>query len=483
MTGPALITTVALATASYGLAQPPTFVHDVEPPGSGPAPPNIVLILLDDIGVDMVGAYGHPVAPCTPNIDVLAAQGMLFRNCWTNPLCSPTRAQILTGRHSFRTGVGTFITVGNNLQLSLEERTIAEELPATYTSSAVGKWHLTQLENVFDPLDQGFDWFAGSMSNLPGYYNWERNENGIVTQEMNYATTVTTDDAIQRVTAMPEPWFLYVPYNAAHSPWELPPAGLCPASVGCFCHSDPNDDPQLARAITEALDTEIGRLLAAVYAVDPDAYVFLMGDNGTPEPVQLEPLQERGAKSSLWEGGVHVPLIATGPGIAAGESATLVCATDLFATILELAGAANMTGDDSLSFAPTLLGIPAPIREFNFAEKFGGTGGRDHRAVRDLRWKLRRTGGRADRLYDLDADPLEQTNLFPPNTQAEAQAYARLIGELSRLGRASADLNGDGWVNITDLGILLSFFGVSDGATYGQGDIDGDGAVTITDLV
>jgi arylsulfatase A-like enzyme len=316
-------------------------------------PPNIVLVVMDDVGVDKVAAYGEGpagvVAPCTPNLDALAASGVLFRNAWTNAVCSPTRAQILTGRHSFRTGIGVGIHPdGRDLGLNVEKELTIPEALLGYDTSAVGKWHLMSPKNGTKnhPLEAGFAWFSGSLFNLReamavdpdcggqplmGYTNWIKYEDPgsgelVPSCWSEYAITDNVNDAILRAQTMQEPWFLYVALHGAHSPYEAPPSSLCAQPGTCaqpYCPSASANLVEVESAIVEALDKEFGRMMTGIQAVDPAPFVFVIGDNGTPGDVSggqsgscYDP--ERG-KASPYESGVRVPLLVSGPGVEPGE--------------------------------------------------------------------------------------------------------------------------------------------------------------------
>lgn len=404
-------------------------------------PQNIVLILADDFGVDMVGAYGEGSAPpCTPTIDGLAQDGMLFRNAWANPSCTPTRAAAMTGRHGFRTGLGQ---PGGGALLDLAETTIPETLIG-YASSALGKWHLASGPgSQTHPNLSGFDHYAGGLSGaLPDYFNWTKTVDGTNSTSTTYATTDTVDDAIAAMATMPEPWFLYVSLNAPHTPFHVPPASICQPS-GCptpLCGTvtQNSSDVLQGKAMVEAMDAELSRMFAVLDSVDPRAFVIFMGDNGTSRQIVEPPFIRQRAKGSVYEGGVNVPLIVRGPGVARGESAALVSCVDLYATIADIAGRPS-SSDDSVSMVP-LLGDPqATGREFVYAETFSPNGGTlpftEHkRTVRNARYKLLRQTGVADELYDLDLDPFEGTNLLINPDAAAMAAFAELEAELMRLG-------------------------------------------------
>lgn len=410
-------------------------------PAPEPARPNLVLIIADDFGVDLMGAYGEGSAPpCTPHIDGLAQEGLLFRNAWANPSCSPTRAALLTGRHGFRTGIGT----PGGVQLSFDETTLPELLGSVgYTSAAVGKWHLGN--GALHPNLTGFDRFAGSLGGVvASYTSWNKTVDGVTSPTTTYATTDTTDEAIAAALTLPEPFFLYVAYNAPHTPIHVPDDALCPDGPCALSWCDavgpgPGSTPaQRVKAMVEAMDTEIGRLLEVLDDVDPDAHVVFIGDNGTTSQASEPPFLGAQAKGTVYEGGVNVPFVVRGPGVASGESAALVSTVDLHATFAGLAGVAS-TGDDSVSLVPLLHAPRGAVRETVYAETFSPNGSgpwTTHlRAVRDERYKLIRRIGAPDEFYDLVASPFETVDLLPGGLDpAQQAAYDALVAELVALG-------------------------------------------------
>lgn len=451
-----------------------TAALDVDPdtderPDAGLAP-NVLLVLLDDVGVDHVGAYGlAPDAPPTPVIDGLAAEGVLFRWAYASPSCSPARAAILTGRHGRRTGIGNTVFVGSGYELNRGELGLGELVAASphgYTSSFVGKWHLADAKRPdapSHPASMGFDWYAGSLENLVvasdpdfgprDYWRWEKNDNGELAPIEAYATTHVTDLAIERIHAMPEPWLLFVAYHAAHSPWHVPPAEL---------HSqDLDPDATLAHkfdAMVESVDTELGRLLAALPAdVRARTTVIVVSDNGTPDRVVTSPLDPTRAKTTVYEGGVRVPLVVSGPQVArAGESHAFVHAVDLFTTVAELAsvplsgpGAPAFAGPlDGISLLPYLADPSAPsLRSRAFAEAFlplgRGPKYQQQLMLHDGTWKLMvriRGDEQWERLFKLEPGALDEgpdllgmgVDALSPEVRA---AYDRLSVELDEYVR------------------------------------------------
>lgn len=415
----------------------------VAQPGSRTRP-NILLVVADDLGVDLVRAYGAGAAPpCTPTIDRLAADGLLFRNAWANPTCSPTRAALLTGRHGFRTGIGS--PGGGGGFLAFEERILPEVLDG-YASACLGKWHLGagQLDH---PNLSGFPHFAGILGGgIADYGNWTKVVDGVASATTNYATRDTADDAIACIQTLPEPWFLYVPFVAPHVPHHTPPSAYCaaPTCSDAWCGTLPPNpsEPQMAKAMTEVLDAELGRVLAVLDARAPNTYVFFLGDNGTARAASEPPFDPDHAKGTPYEGGLHVPLIVRGPGVARGECLGLVGATDLFATIAQLAHAtASGTAEDSVSIVPyfAVPGRPS-LRRTLYSEQFSPNNSppphdMHDRAIRDGRFKLIRRIGHADEFYDLLEDRFELRNLLEVGLdRAQRAAHDALLAELVALG-------------------------------------------------
>jgi len=417
--------------------------------------PNFLMIVADDVGVDRIGAYEeHPDAGQTPNIDGLAASGILFRNAWSNPSCSPTRATLLTGRYSFRTGIGKPIpaspVAGAFRGLRLSETTLPEMLGPRYHSIALGKWHLATDGNGLDhPQLSGFESFSGPFRNLFGdanvgigderydYFHWEKTTDGVTVETNTYATTDTVDDALVAVESLAEPWFIYLAFSASHKPLHAPPDDLHGFDLTGLPDATPI--PHL-KAMTEAMDREIGRLLAGVDM--HDTTVIFLGDNGTGGFAMDAPFDPTQGKGSLFESGINVPFIIAGSAVEqrGRECGALVNTTDLFATLGELAGQPADTGLDSISLAPYLIDPDhAPQRKYAFAEKFRPNGFGPYtqhlQAVRGRRYKLIMSPlGGAPHLYDLHSDPFEQNNLMlQRRTPGQRRAIVDLKAALVRL--------------------------------------------------
>ncbi len=419
-------------------------------------PGNVMVLMADDLGCDMLSLFsGHPDAPPTPNLHALAASGVAFQAAYTDPVCSPTRACVLTGRYAFRTGIGSFLSPFGTVEHSLQpsEITLPEALDATapwpFESSAVGKWHLTAppLNVGLAPNQQGFDWFEGVPGNLyfsQSYFSHTNIRNGVALTSTTYSTTEQIDTALRRTVEMREPWLLYVAFNAGHEPWHVPPASLHSYTLS----GNPANTPaEHYRASVQALDTEIGRLFASMDPVVRARTTFLfIGDNGSPNEAVTAPSIPGRSKGTLYEGGVRVPLIIAGPGVAhpGSQCYALVNSVDLFPTVLDLCGVsagaqATLRRGDGLSLMP-YLAQPwfSSKREWVFATRFAPNGFGPvtsfGRMIRNSRWKLIERQGQADLFFDMASAQGENLNLAGgPLTQHQRAAHARLAHQLHAL--------------------------------------------------
>src|SRR4051812_46742738 len=418
----------------------------------GPSKPNILLIIADDLGAEATSLYpelaGTKGQVAIPNIEALAANGIVFDNAWASPVCSPTRGTIVSGQYGFRTGV---TTVGNVLPTStvtLFDRLTAES--PTYSHALFGKYHLgggsidprpdTPFPGAAQILqhvrDLGITTYRGILGGaLTDYFNWTTYDiNGPAVASTTYTTTVLTDYAIdfihqQQATKPDQPWFLYQAYNAPHAanggnnPYQVPPPQLHHVDLSSVGNPAPGvyqTNIPVYQADIQALDTEIGRLLAAVDL--SKTVVIFVGDNGVPPPVKDTATGLRDAKGSAYEGGVRVPLIVAGAGVTRrGRADNLFVTTDLYATILDVAGVPVTHVNDSYSLKPLFTDEAASSgRTFSFSEVSNGTSQRRY-GLRDTRFKLVNDLGKWE-LYDLAADPHETTNLYGNAQYAAARA-------------------------------------------------------------
>ena len=352
------------------------------------ANPNVLLLIVDDWGIDASPIDNNTTLnPGTTfatmaNLQLLAANGVRFTNAYAQPVCSPTRAALMTGRHAFRTGVGN---AGDNLQAS--ETTLPEAFTAAaspYQLASFGKWHLNNNVTGYSTVG-GWPHFEGiTGGGLPDYTAWQKNTNGVLSDETAYATTDQVDDAKAYIDAREtadEPWFVWMGFTAPHDPFHDPPAELLQGGTG-------TDNKSRYQKALEALDTEIGRLLLSVDLNTTN--IILVGDNGTPAQVVQAPFGPTGAngnsKGDLYEGGIHVPMVARGPSVQAPAGSTtdkLVHVVDLYSTILELANVpVPATAVDSNSIVPILSGNDTADRQV-ITEAFGvGAFGEPGRSLR-----------------------------------------------------------------------------------------------------
>lgn len=408
----------------------------------GPSKPNILLIIADDLGAEAASLYpniaGTKGQVPIPNIEALARNGVVFDNAWASPVCSPTRGTIVSGQYGFRTGV---TTVGNVLPTStvtLFERLTAES--PTYAQAFFGKYHLgggsidprpgtayPGFEQILQHVrDLGITTYRGILGGaITDYFSWTSYDiNGPALANTTYTTTVLANDAIdfihqQQATRPDRPWFLYQAFNAPHAanggnnPYQVPPPELHHVDLSAFGNPAPGvyqTNIPVYQADIQALDTEIGRLLAEVDF--SKTLVIVIGDNGVPPPVKDTATGLRGAKGSAYEGGVRVPLILAGAGVTRrGREGSLFVTTDLYATILDVAGVPVSHVNDSYSLKPLFTDEAASTgRTFSFSEVSNGTTQRQY-GLRDTRFKLINNLG-AWELYDLVADSHETTNLY-----------------------------------------------------------------------
>ncbi|MDX8347971.1 sulfatase-like hydrolase/transferase [Cognatiyoonia sp. IB215446] len=384
------------------------------------AEPNVLLIIADDMGLDASQCYdiGNQQAPM-PNLEAMCASGLVFDNAYAQPTCSPTRATIMSGQYGFRTGVGAPVAPDGSDDLDPDTFTLFDALaPTGYAANVIGKWHITGRQMGFDlPEQMGVpDYFGLFYGGVQDYFNWTAVEGGQEVQIEGYATTVLTDRAIGWIEEQDAPWFLWLAYNAPHSPFHLPPNELHSfddlpddeASV------DANPLPYY-QAMLEALDTEIGRLLNSLSAEDrAKTVVMFIGDNGTPNQVLNGLYGDHQAKATLYDSGTHVPMIVSGPGIEAGRTDAFINASDLTATIAGLAGA-EFSSPDSFDFGSVLLGGDGS-RDYIYTDHFTNRetrgGGIYGWALREGNYRLVVPRDAPAELFDLSLDPLEQVNLL-----------------------------------------------------------------------
>ncbi len=404
--------------------------------------PNILFILCDDLGVNDLHCYGR-ADHRTPNLDRLAGQGTRFTSAYAaQPICSPSRAAILTGKTPARLHLTTYLPGRRDavsqmllhpeiqMQVPLEEKIIPEYLkPLGYVTAAIGKWHVGGAG--FGPLEQGFDTYH------PGKPNTEPSatEGG----KGEYDLTAAAEKFIE--ANRDRPFFVYLAHNTPHIPFKAQPARV-ENNSGAF-------EPVYAGVI-ETLDDTVGRLLAKLDSLrlTEKTLVVFTSDNGglhVPEGSHQRITHNspyRAGKGYVYQGGLRIPLIVRYPGrVPAGRVVDdPIVNTDWIPTLLELTGAPAPTGLDGKSFAGFLTGTaPAPGRPFFWHfPHYNNQGGRPTGAMRDGNWMMMEyyDTGRAE-LYDLANDIGEQHDLAAGQPERVARMRAALDAWRKQVGAQS----------------------------------------------
>jgi arylsulfatase A-like enzyme len=408
-------------------------VFDCEEPKS----PNILLVIADDLGVDASNQYNIAAQmPLTPTLDGLANQGLVFENAWSYPTCTPTRSSILTGKYGARTGVLEVGDVLSTDETSLQSF-IGDLLPGKYTDAVIGKWHVGPGRNPDHPTQLGIGYYAGIISGgVEAYDNWQLTMDGVQTNESEYTTSKFVDLAIDWTDQQEKPWFLWLAFNAPHTPFHLPPNNLHSWELSGSDQDISNNPLPYYLASIEAMDTEIGRLLDSLDAETRDnTIVIFLGDNGTPGQVAQAPFTRQTAKGSLYQGGINVPMFISGPGVSrfGDREAALVNTTDIFSTIASLAGVNVAEINDSISFAGLLDGEREEQRSFQYSENVVNE--TEEWAISDGDYKLIESASSSQELYHVTDDPYESDDLLasgtaPEGKVAELQSLVEQIKQL-----------------------------------------------------
>jgi arylsulfatase A-like enzyme len=417
-------------------------------------PPNLVIILTDDHGYGDLSTY-QPSDCQTPQIDRLAAQGMLFTRMRANAtVCSPTRAALMTGRYADRVGVpGVIRTRPEDSWGYFDPHTptLADALRrAGYHTAIVGKWHLG-LESPNTPNERGFELFHGFLGDMMDSYTDHRRhgfnylrKNAEVIDPEGHATELFTDWAItslqERAKTPGQPFFLYLAYNAPHFPIE-PPADW----LDKVRQRAPGLDPKRAAnvALVEHLDDQIGRVLATleVLGLAENTLVAFTADNGGSLPHAQNNAPWRDGKTSHYDGGLRVPFCIRWPkGILAGSRSDYAgLVFDLFPTCLELAGVPRGEDLDAVSLVPLFRGESLPAdRELYFVRREGGPmhNGKSYEALIKGDWKLLQNDPYSPlELYNLKTDPQEQQNVIATQRKVASELSAALRRHVQRGGQ------------------------------------------------
>lgn len=426
---------------------------------------NVLLLIIDDWGIDW-SPLDNPEAarlPDMPNLRFLAENGLRFTNAYAQPMCSPTRATLLTGRHPFRHGIGT--PAGANL--SADEVALPEAFASVgseYSLMSIGKWHLGG-GNDGARSRGGWPHFSGAHANLDDYFNWTKTVDGVASEVTDaYATSDQVGDAMDFIRSRPanSPWFCWIGFHAPHAPFHDPPSELLPEGT-----APPASNMDRYEQMLEALDHEVGVLLAGIDLNKTN--VILVGDNGTPNNMVQAPFSRGHGKGSLYEGGIRVPLVMAGPDVRArGTNDSLVQVADLYPTILSLAGIAvddavpAGTMLDGRDLYPALLG--GDISGWVVSESFGNQVDNPGRAIREGDYKLIIFDDPDDtddtprfELYQVGDDPNEERELIGQAGDLDAEqqaAYDALLGKNESLGGGFGETDDGGGGTSVSTGIL-----------------------------
>ncbi|MFT5130731.1 MAG: arylsulfatase A-like enzyme [Rhodothermales bacterium] len=414
--------------------------------------PNIVVILVDDLGYGDLSSYGATDLR-SPQIDTLLAQGMRFTDGYANcPVCSPTRASLLSGRYPELVGVPGVVRThaANNWGYLAQDAVLLPNVlkKAGYDTSAIGKWHLG-LRPENHPVRRGFDHFQGFLGDMmDDYYTHTRHGNHYMqdgTEDMRpkgHATDLFSSwavDYIGRRVNDPNPFFLYLAYNAPHTPIQPPKDWLEKIKAR---EPDMSDTRAKLVALIEHMDFGIGQVLTAIdeFGFSDDTLVIFASDNGGQCNVGASNGALRGCKQEMYEGGIRVPMGARWPGKIAADSATDLRAMsmDIYATACEAAGADFAHVIEGKSFLPTLLGRPQTFdRDLFWTRREGGNRymGKTIWAMRRGDWKLLQNSPMAPfELYNLQDDPAETTNVADKNRGMYNELGAALRAHMQRGG-------------------------------------------------
>ncbi|WP_297804072.1 sulfatase-like hydrolase/transferase [uncultured Polaribacter sp.] len=371
--------------------------------------PNILLIIADDMGIDSTPGFGiNEDLPVTPTLDSFREKGLSFTNCWAAPQCSPTRAAIMSGKFGIKTGVMRPPLILETSHTSLFTK-IKEHSITDYSMGLIGKWHIggSSTSNYSHPKDSGVPYYEGVFtSQVPDYYSWTKvNSDGVEEQVDEYATTHLTNNAISWIENQTKPWFLWLAHVAPHKPFQTPPEGTYTTT--------PSNNRTTYLSMIENLDYEINRLISSMNAETlENTVIIFIGDNGTPG--QANNYWPSGhAKASIYEGGIRVPLIIAGKSIERINEVetSLVQATDLHATILELAGVPLLGGtDNSLSLKPVLSFANQVSKNINYTDYESSD--IELWATRNDTYKLIEDENGREEFYNIITDLKEETNLI-----------------------------------------------------------------------
>ena len=395
--------------------------------------PNFVYIVADDLGWKDVGYHGSDIK--TPNIDRLAQTGARLEQFYAQPMCTPTRAALMTGRYPFRYGLQTVVIPSSGTYgLATDEWLLPQALKeAGYETAIIGKWHRGHADRKYWPRQRGFDYQYGPLIGEIDYFtheqhgvlDWYRNNKPL--PEKGYSTTLLGNEAVKLIRAHDPvaPLYLYLTFNAPHTPYQAPQAYL-------DRYKEIADPSRRAyAAMITAMDDEIGRVVAALdnKGMRDNTLIIFQSDNGgTRNPmfagevdvskikIPVDNGSYRDGKGSLYEGGTRVVALANWPGhIKPGSTVDgMLHVVDMYPTLAQLAGAPTTKAKplDGLNVWPTISGgEPSPRTEIVYnIEPFRA-------GIRQGDWKLiwRTPLPASAELYNIGQDPYEKHDVASLN--------------------------------------------------------------------
>ena len=395
-------------------------------------PPNFVFILADDLGWGDVGYHGSEIK--TPHIDGLATSGVRLNQFYVQPVCTPTRAALLTGRYPIQYGLqGGVIFEGDQFGLPLEERTLPEALKSVgYRTAICGKWHLGHHHPHFLPTRRGFDYQYGSYNHALDYFthtqlgglDWHRNDRALYQE--GYTTTLIGEEAAQLIEAHDpsQPLFLYVPFNAPHDPLQAPEP-----YIDMYSHIT-DEKRRLYAAMVTCLDDAVGRIVTSLQTrgIRQNTLIIFSSDNGGWPEAGASNGRLRGEKGSLYEGGIRVPAFANWPGVlqTRGIINEPLHIVDWYPTLLQLAAAPlsqPLPLDGRDAWATISQGGPSPHVEILHNATKGMS------AIRRGDWKLilqHQKESQSIELFNIATDPFEKNNIATQHPDQVKALSARL---------------------------------------------------------
>lgn len=400
--------------------------------------PNIIFILLDDLGFGDVGYLGSEIK--TPNIDQLAASGVTLDRGYAFPICSPTRAALMTGQNPIKFGIDG--PMENDSQLPAGETLLPEYFHrAGYETWMVGKWHLGMAKKSAMPHSRGFDHFYGFLGGFIDFYthvyfgglDWQKNGESL--REEGYATELLTNETLRLLNQHQgdKPFFLYLSYNSPHTPLQYPP------SVSEKYDDIESGDRRVFAQMTTDVDAAIGQVVTGLEqnGLLENTLIVFMSDNGGNLEAGAHNGMLRKGKGSAYEGGVRVPAFVTWPsGLQSNQNFSQpLFVQDWLPTLLEVSGIDY--AEDEFDGRSVWQGLTSNKSVERKTPVIIGT--KNSKAVYDWPWKLVRNQAKSDNssaapqiqneLYNIEADPLEANDL----AAEQPDVFARLGAILDEL--------------------------------------------------